>query len=205
MYFCGQKITVAENLVLIELSAFSGLAGALLTQMVVAANTYFTDQRKQCFELKNLYRNKKVEIGENFCYVTGEKMALIKKNIRYWKNWNDSRRESSIMFLQKEMTRLNRNMEKLDGENWKYNLIHLYFDVSLTDDEIIASNEKTHRLYLRVLDLTDKIRQSADGNKEELYGHYAVAVFEMCSEYEAVYAHLKNDMDAVKKQLLREF
>ena len=142
---------MAENLVLIELSAFSGLAGALLTQIIVAANTYFTDKRKQAFELKNLYRNKKVEIGENFYYVTGEKMALIKKNIRYWKNWNDSRLEASIMFLQKELTRLNRDMEKLDAENWKYNLIHLYFDVSFTDDEIIASNEKTHRLYLKAL------------------------------------------------------
>ena len=196
---------MAENMGLIELSAFSGLAGALLTQIIVAANTYFTDKRKQAFELNNLYRNKKVEIGESFCYVTGEKMALIKKNIRYWKNWNDSRRESSILFLQKEMTRLNRDMERFDAKNWKYNLIHLYFDVSFTDDEIVASNEKTHRLYLKVLDLTDKIRHSAGGDKEDLYGHYAVAVFEMCSEYEAVYARLKNDMDAVKKQLLREF
>lgn len=86
---------MAENTIYLKLSAFAGLAGALCTQLITTANIYFVDKRKQAAELKNQYRNKKVEIGENYYYITGEKMACI-KNIGYWKNWNNARPEESV-------------------------------------------------------------------------------------------------------------
>ena len=82
---------MADNTTLIEVSAFSGLAGALLTQMMTGIFAYFSDQRKYHHEIKNLYRSKKAEIGENFYYMTGEIMAIVKKNIGYWKNWKIGR------------------------------------------------------------------------------------------------------------------
>ena len=43
--------------------------------------------------------SKKMKIIENFCHITGENMDLIKTNIRYWKNRNDSRMEPVFIKL----------------------------------------------------------------------------------------------------------
>jgi len=60
-------------------------------------------------------------------------------------------------------------------------------------------------LYLKVLDIADEIKKSTDSEKEELHGKYAVAIFEMCSHYEAVYRRIQEDMEMVRKELLAEF
>jgi hypothetical protein len=122
------------------------LAVALLTQIITGTFNYFADKRKYNNEVKNLYRIKKTEIGENFFYMTGEKMAMIKKNINHWKNWNDSRSEASLEFLNKEMIKLNAYMEKLNADNWKYNPINLYFNVSLSNKDVIESSAKSHKI-----------------------------------------------------------
>lgn len=36
---------MAENTIYLKLSAFAGLAGALCTQLITTANTYFVDKR----------------------------------------------------------------------------------------------------------------------------------------------------------------
>ncbi len=197
---------MADNLILLEVSAFSGLAGALFTQVISAVNTYFIDRRKQTAEVRSQHRAKKIEIGESFYYITGEKMACINKNIRYWKNWNNSRSEASLDFLNKETSQFNSYMEQLNADNWKYNLISLYFNVSFTNDEVVKSNARSHQLYLLYLDLAEKIRMSEDDIKtEELHQRFAVTVYEMCSHYEEIYARLKHDSETVKTQLLNEF
>ncbi|MDB5124749.1 MAG: hypothetical protein JWP94_2878 [Mucilaginibacter sp.] len=205
LLFLNKHRMMADSTTLIEVSAFSGLAGALLTQIINTANGYFIDKRKQAVELKNAYRNKKIEIGESFYYMAGEKMAIIKKTIRYWKNWNKSRTADSISFLKKEISQLNKQMEALEAENWKYSLISIYFNVSFISNEIIESNERTHRLYLKVLDLTDKINRAENQDKEMLHQEYAVTVFDMCSQYEKNYSRLEHDRNIVKEQLLKEF
>jgi hypothetical protein len=194
-----------DNSTLLQVSAYSGLIGALLTQTLIGLFSYVGDKRKSDTELKKTYRNKQVDIAENFYYVTGEKMAIVKKNIGYWKNYNNSRSEKSLDFLNKEMMKLNTYMHKLDAENWKYNLISLYFDVSLTNDLMIASNLKSKELYLKVLDLTDEIKHALEESKGDLYQLYTQAINEMCRHYEDIYAKMANDMNVVKLGLLTEF
>ena len=196
---------MADNLTLVTVSAFSGLAGSLFTQLINLVNTYFTDKRKQSFELDTQFRNKKIEIGESFFFITGEKMTAIKKNIGFWKNGNKSRTDKSLEFLYKETFKFNAYMEKLNADNWKFNLIGLYFDVSFTNEEVERSNERSHELYLSYLDLAERIRKTATEEKEQLFQRYAIVVFDMCNHYEEIYKRLEYDMTVVRTQLLGEF
>jgi hypothetical protein len=204
LYLFYTKI-MADNSSFIAISAFSGLAGALLTQTLTGIFTYFGDKRNYRHEHTNLFKARKIEIGENFYYMTGERMAVISKNISYWKNWNNSRSEASLEFLNKEMVRLNTYLEKLDNENWKFNLINLYFDVSLTNEKVIESNAKSKQLYLRVLDIIHHLKHSDKNDQEGLYQQYAVALFDMCSHYGELYLKIQRDMDLIKAELLDEY
>ncbi|MFI5161238.1 MAG: hypothetical protein ACHQHN_08165 [Sphingobacteriales bacterium] len=194
-----------DNSTFIAISAFSGLAGALLTQTLTGLFGYFSEKRKYHNEHKNLYKSRKSDIGENFYYMTGERMAIISKNITYWKNWNNSRSETSLEFLNKEMVKLNNYLEKLDNDNWKFNLISLYFNVSLTNDNVITSNAKSKQLYLRVLDVIHQLKNTAGPDKEELYKRYAIALFDMCAHYEELYLKMQQDMNLIKAELLQEY
>jgi hypothetical protein len=196
---------MTDNNDLIVLSAFSGLAGAILTQALTGLFTYLGDKRKARFELNNLYRQKQIEIAENFYYITGETMSVLKKSIEYWKDRNKPRSEASIEFFNKEMKRLDAYMEKLNAENWKHNLISLYFSVTLSYNEIIAANTKSHLLYLGLLDIAEKIKANTAEDKEKLLGQYHVGIFDLCAQYDHIYAMLERDMHAVKKELLRTF
>ena len=196
---------MADNAILLQVSAFSGLAGALLTQVFTGLFSYLGDKRKSAMALKDTFRNKQVEIAENFYFVTGEKMAVVKKNIGYWQNWNNSRSEASLGFLSKELAKLNAHMQQLDAENWKYNLISLYFDVSLTNDVLIASNDKSKVLYLKVLDITETLQHTLPESRSELYDLYDLAIADMCRHYEAVYKKMACDLDIVKTGLLDQF
>jgi hypothetical protein len=193
-----------NNSLLIQIAAFSGLIGALLTQALTGLFAYFGDKRKEHAELKTSFRNKQMEIADNFYYVTGEKMNILQKNIGYWQNWNSSRSEASLDFLNKEMIKLKANMEKLDIENWKCNLISLYFDVSLTNDKVIASNKKSKALYLKVLDITDALEHALPESKSDLYELYDQAISDMCNHYEQVYAKMSEDVQIVKKALISQ-
>jgi hypothetical protein len=194
-----------ENSILITVSAVSGLIGALGSQIISALNTYFIDKRKQKVELGNEIRAKKIEIGDSFYYVTGEKMAAIKKNIRYWRNWNDSRSASSLSFLKKDMIKLDGDLETLNKDNWKFNLINLYFDVSLTTEEVVSLNAKTHQHSLALLDLGDKINKATEADKEQLYQNYALEIFKLCSLYEDIYKQMENDQLIVRNALLADY
>jgi hypothetical protein len=132
-------------------------------------------------------------------------MAIVKKNIGYWQNYNNSRSEKSLDFLNQEMTKLNAYMDKLDAENWKYNLAGLYFDVSFTNERIIASNSKSKEMYLKVLDITDQIKHSLPNEQSDLYKLHSEYISEMLKHYDVVYQHMANDMTVIKAELLREF
>jgi hypothetical protein len=41
--------------------------------------------------------------------------------------------------------------------------------------------------------------------KERLLGKYHVGIFDLCSQYDAIYNMLEKDMNAVKTELLRTF
>jgi hypothetical protein len=194
-----------SNSVWIQVSAFSGLIGALLTQGLTGLFAYIGDKRKSDTELKNAFRNKLIDITENFYFVTGEKMAIMKKNMGYWANYNNSRSEKSLCFLQQEITKLNSYMEKLDAENWKYNLVGLYFQVALTSEKVIATNLKSKQLYLRVLDITDQIRHALPEEQSDLYHLHNVAITEMLQHYDQVYQQMSTDMRLVKAGFLKEF
>ncbi|MBD1364427.1 hypothetical protein IDJ77_11465 [Mucilaginibacter sp. ZT4R22] len=194
-----------DSSVVIQLSAFSGLAGALLTQALTGTFQYFGDKRKVHNELKSTYRSKQIDIAESFYYVTGEKMAIIKKNIDYWQSRSNLISEASLTFLNKEMLKLNAYIEKLDSENWKCNLVGLYFDITLTNDQLIAHNDKSKSLYLKVLEITDQMQHSLPESKFDLYKLYADAVNEMCAHYEILYNRMSHDMNIVKKGLAAEF
>jgi hypothetical protein len=194
-----------DQLTLVEISAFSGLIGALLTQTLSGLFSYIDDKRKSNMQLKASFRNRQVEIAENFYFVTGEKMAIVKKNIGYWQNWNNSRSEPSLDFLNKELVKLNVYIERLDAENWKNNLISLYFNVSLTNDVLIASNDKSKALYLKVLDLTEALKHALPESKSDLYKLYDDAIRDMCKHYEEVYAKMASDMAVVRAGLIKLF
>jgi hypothetical protein len=190
---------------IIALSAFSGLIGAVLTQTLTGIFGYLGDHRKSKFELNKLYRDKQVEVAEHFYYVTGETMAMLKRSVEYWKDKNKSRSEDRVEFFKKEMRKLDGYMEKLNSDNWKHNLIGLYFNVSLSQDELIKANNRSHSLYLRLLDIADRIKKTQNGDKEKLIGDYQIGIFDLCSQYDDIYIMLEHDMNIVKAALSRSF
>lgn len=194
-----------EHNTLIAISAFSGLAGAILTQLLTGWFSLVNDRRKYRNELKQDFRHHKTEIGENFYFMTGERMTHIQNMIRYWKNWNDSRSESSLAYLRNQMADLMIFMEELNAENWKYNLAGLYFKIIFTHREVIASNTVSHQHYLKVLDIGDQLNKATGEEKERLYGIYAGAIFDMCSHYEDIYKRMEQDMVKVKGELLKNY
>jgi hypothetical protein len=195
---------MAANNMLIEVSAYAGLAGALLTQIINATVIYFTDKRKYRTEVKNLYRSKKIDIGENFYYMSGENMAMLQKSITFWKNRNNARSEMSLTFLHKERNKMEEQTQKLYSENWRYNLINLYFNVSLSFSDVQEYNAKAQSCFLKILDLADQLSKGCE-EEEKLYGTYAVYIFDLCSLYEDMYKRIEIDMNVVKEELLGEF
>lgn len=187
-------------------SAFSGLAGALITQALTGLFGYFGDKRKAETELKKEYRAKQVEVAENYYYVTGETMSILKKSILLWKGRNIQRSEASYRSMTESLKEADAQLKQMNIDNWKHNLIGLYFDVTLSYDELIAANNKSHELYLKVLDVEDKVGNSTnDEDKDRLFGQYSLAIFDLCSQYDTVYTILANDMDKVKTNLSATF
>ena len=194
-----------DNNTLIAVSAFSGLAGALLTQTLTGLFTYYSDKRKSRLELHKQYRDKKIEIAENFYFMTGETMSILKKSVNIYKNRNDSRSESSLKFLGNEIKKLDAHLKKLNEENWKHNLMGLYFNISLSFNEIMEANTRSHILFLKYLDISDKITKAAEADKEALYGQYNITIFDLCMQYDDIYNMLEKDMNKVKAELLDSF
>lgn len=190
---------------LIEVSAFSGLAGAVLTQLFSGVLSYLGDRRKQAMERGSQFRLKRAEIGENFYFMNGELMVMIKKNVEYWRNLRGDRGESALAFLRSEMEKLDAYQAKLNSENWKYNLVGIYFDVPFDFEQMLVANNRSHELYLRVIELSGIIRQMLPMERDALYAEYQGAVSALCDHYVAVYDNMKENMDAVKKQLLSDF
>jgi hypothetical protein len=195
---------ITANQTLLTLTAFAGLAGALLTQLLTGLFGYFGDKRKARLECWTKYRDKQVEVAEQFYFMTGETMAVLRRSVEYWKDRNKQRSEASVSFFNREMKKLDIYMEKLQTENWKHNLVSLYFEVSLSYDRLIAANAESHRLYLQLLDTAEQIKK-ADGDKEKLLGAYHIGIFDLCSQYDAIYAMLEGDMQNVKTALLKSF
>ena len=103
------------------------------------------------------------------------------------------------------MKRLDGYMEKLHTENWKHNLVSLYFEVSLPYDRVIEANSRSHALYLVLLDTAERIRKAEGEEKELLLGKYHLGIFDLCSQYDAVYHLLEQDMSSVKTALRDTF
>jgi hypothetical protein len=187
------------------MSAFSGLAGALLTQLMTGLFAYVNDRRKQKIALEEQFRSKKLEIGENFYFINGELMTMIRKTINHWNNYRNDRSEQTRKFMKGEMDKLNDYQIRLHNENWKFNLIGIYFKVPFSFDEIQLANRRTHQLYLQVIDLSNKIRDAAAAEREEHYGAYNLTIFDLCSQYEQTYKRMQDNMIAVRGELLAEF
>jgi hypothetical protein len=187
-------------------SAFSGLAGALISQTLTGLFAYFGDKRKAETDLKNQYRNKQVEIAENYYYVTGETMSILKKSVQLWKGRNIQRSEASYKSMTDSLKEADVQLKQMNIDNWRHNLIGLYFNVSLSYNELIAANNRSHELYLKVLDIKEKIRHNEnDADKESYIGQFSMGIFDLCNQYEAVYNILAKDMDKVKAELLNSF
>ncbi|WP_345954253.1 hypothetical protein [Mucilaginibacter sp. PAMB04168] len=196
---------MAANNMLIEVSAYAGFAGALLTQIINATIIYFTDKRKYRTEVKNLYRDKKIDIGENFYYLSGESMTMLKKSITFWKNRSNAQSEMSLAFLNKERKKIEEQTLKLNSENWRYNLISLYFNVSLSFSDVQEYNAKAQSCFLKILDLADRLNKAGEEEKDLLCGVYAVHVFDLCSLYEDMYKRIEKDTNVVRDELREEF
>lgn len=190
---------------LVTISAFAGLAGALLSQLMTGLFAYVNDNRKRKTELDNQYRTRKLEIGENFYFINGELMTMIRKNIDYWYNFRNDRSEQTLLSMKKAMEKLENYQVQLHTENWKYNLVSVYFRVPFEFDEIQQSNRRSHQLYILVDDLANKIRAAMPERQEELYKSYNMAIFDLCSHYEQVFARMQDNMTAIRIQLLAEF
>jgi hypothetical protein len=186
-------------------AAFSGLAGALLTQLMTGLFSYVNDRRKQKTEARNLLRGKKIEIGENFYFMSGELMAMIKKNIAYWKNRHDYRSEVSLGFLRLEMDRLDVYQSKLQTENWKYNLVAIYYDIPYSFGAMLEDNKRSHELYLKVLDFSEIIKRTLPQEKEDVFIDYKTTLAELCVHYQKIYDHMEANMSAICATLRTDF
>jgi hypothetical protein len=196
---------MADHVSFIELSA-SGLAGAVLTQALTGLFAYHGDKRKENSALKMTYRNKQIEIAENFYFVTGETMTMVRKNIEYWQNRSKPRSEASISFFKGEMKKLDDYLENLKATSWKHNLTGLYFNIHLSYGKLIAANSRCHAMHLRLTDLAEQIRECGDPQeKNKWLGVYFTLVFDLCAEYEAIYNLLEKDMHNVKNELAHIF
>jgi len=191
--------------ILLEVSAFSGLAGALLSQVITALNGFFTDKRKYRTERRNAYFSKRNEVGENFYFIHGEVMAVIKKNTAVWQNRCSAQSQAGIEALNTEVTKFMAYLDKLYAENWKYNLTALYFPVTFTAAEMLEANQRSQRYRVAVLDLATAITDAPAAERGNLYEKYAVLIFEMCSHYENLYNRMEQDRMIVKNELLRDF
>ncbi|RVU02061.1 hypothetical protein EOD41_08920 [Mucilaginibacter limnophilus] len=196
---------MSDNNTILQISAFAGLAGALLTQVLTGTFTYLNDRRKQKNDVRNQYRSRMVEVGESFYFMNGELMSMIKKNIAYWTNRRDDRSLTTLQYLKNEMEELDAYQNKLNTENWKYNLASIYFDLPFTMQEMLETNRTSHQLYLKVLDLSDHIRNSPSEETETLFKTYHLAVFDLCTHYDKLYHRMEQNMHAVKSQLLTGF
>lgn len=197
---------MSDNNTLIAVSAFSGLGGAILTQALTGLFAYIGDKRKAGLDLKSEYRKKQVEVAENYYYVTGETMSILKKSILLWKGRNIPRSEMSYKSINEGLKEADAQLKQMNMDNWKHNLIGLYFQVSLSYDELIAANNQSHDLYLKVLDISERIINAADEDEKEQYlGQYSIAIFDLCSQYDAVYDLLVKDMETVKTELMNSF
>ncbi|WP_462230170.1 hypothetical protein [Mucilaginibacter sp.] len=196
---------MTDNATLIEISAFSALSGAILTQVLTGLFAYVGDKRKSKLELSKQYRDKQIEVAEHFYFVTGETMAVLRKSIEHWKDRNKARSGASVEFFNKEIKKLDAYMDKLNAENWKHNLISLYFNISLSHNKLIAANTKSHALYLNLLDIADQFKKANEVDKNMLLGKYHEGVFDLCSQYDDIYKMLESDMLTVKTALLNSF
>jgi hypothetical protein len=194
------------NNTIIAISAFSGLIGAILAQGISGLVTYFSDRRKHNSEVKTAYRNKKTEIGENFFYVTSEKVSIIRTHVLYWKKREFIDSETSLAFLNNEMKKLGEHLERLNADSWKYNLINMYYAVALNHATVIESNAISQGYYLRFLGAIDAFKCAHDDeDKDEVKQRYALILFEMCQHYEDLCREMEDDMNSVKRELLNEF
>lgn len=132
-------------------------------------------------------------------------MAVIRKNIDFWQNWNNGHSEASLEALGKEVSKFTAYMEKLYAENWKHNLIGLYFPITFTAEQVMESNAISKKYRLSILDLTAAIQRAAQEDQEPLYQAYALVIFDMCSHYEHLYEKMERDRAIVKTALLGDF
>lgn len=192
-----------DNNTVIAISAFSALAGALLTQLMTGIFNYYSDKRKDSLAVKRAFRAKKIEIGEKFYYLNGETMVLLKKSIDYWMKRSQLSSIENIEFIGKEVKYTEELIAKAYAENWKYNLVTLYFDIKLSVTEINEQNIKSHSLFIRIREIAELIKHAPEHELEYLYGEYSFKTLDLISQYEHVYQLLKHDMEAVKHELLK--
>ncbi len=151
-----------------------------------------------------MFQNKQIEVAEQFYFMTGETMAVLRMSVEHWKDKNRPRSEAGVAFFNKEMKKLDAYLEQLQAENWKHHLVSLYFEVSLSYDRLIAANTLSHVLYLGLLDTAERIKLAGE-EKEELLGRYHIGIFDLCAQYDAIYQLLESDMQNVKTALLTSF
>ncbi|SCW80260.1 hypothetical protein [Mucilaginibacter sp. NFR10] len=193
-----------KNLILL-IGALAGLAGALITQLFTGLFSYLNDMRKQRYDLRNQFRLKRLDIGENFYFINTELLSMVRKNIDYWRNlWKD-RNDETLAFMKKEMGKLDAYQAKLRLENWKYNVVDIYFNIPFNISEMEKVNELSRKLYVAVIDFANKIQSTPAAEREELFKSYNIAVFNLCSHYEQVHDKISQNISAVKAELLLEF
>ncbi|WPV00805.1 hypothetical protein SNE26_03380 [Mucilaginibacter sp. cycad4] len=193
-----------KNFILL-IGALAGLTGALITQLFTGLFSYLNDMRKQRYELRNQFRLKRLDIGENFYFINTELLSMVRKNVDYWRNlWRD-RNDETLAFMKREMGKLDAYQVKLRTENWKYNVVDVYFNLPFNISEMEKVNEISRKLYIAVIDIANKIQSIPAAEREELFKPYNIAVFNLCSHYEQVHDKISENILAVKAELLREF
>lgn len=190
---------------LLALSALSGLAAALITQMMTGLFAHLNERRKRRNDLHDAYRAKKLDIGENYFFINGEMMDLVRKTISYWCNLRNEHDPATLSLMKKEMNRMENYQAKLFADNWRYNLVEIYFQIPFKSEHIRLANSRSRQLFIEVTDIANKIRLTEPGQSQILYQSYNVAILGLCAHYEELYIQIENNMTAVKKQLLAEF
>jgi len=198
-------VTTEHDTTLIAVSAFSGLGGALLTQLLAGIFSAVNDKRKFRREQQAAFFNRKRDVGETYFYATLEMLGVLKKSVAFWKNRNESRSQTSLAYLSDGMKRAAEQMSALKNDTLKYNLAGLYFDLPVPETDISRLNERSHELFLQIIDLAEQIKNADSKALDLLYGRYNETIFKLCNHYEHVYQLVETNMHAVKKAVVGLF
>jgi len=173
------------------ISASSAIAGVVVTQIITAINNRKSDKRKYQFEATKAYLSRKIEVGEQFYYVTGENLTLKHALIHYVKT-ADLKSPKAYEFISERYNQLYTDFEKVTEKNSLANLVNLYFDVKINFELALEAEKKLKNLFVNIHELNAEISVNTDPELTD------VLIQKRTDEIEAYCAFADKQMELAK-------